>query len=231
MWDYKDLEEMLDKDAVNAFRRRSLNPEHPEQRGTAQKPDVFIQAREAANNYYTAIVDVVEDYMNQVNKKLGTKYKLFNYYGARDAEHVIVAMGSACDTIEETVDYLNAQGEKVGLVKVHLYRPFSAKHLIAAIPSTVKKISVLDRTKEPGSIGEPLYLDVVAALKDSKFADVPVYGGRYGLGSKDTTPADFIAVYRNMEKARSKKRFTLAIEDDVTGLAARADAPDGREHL
>ncbi len=221
MWDYKDLEEMLDKDAVNAFRRRSLNPEHPEQRGTAQNPDIFFQAREAANNYYTAVVDVVEDYMNQVNKKLGTKYKLFNYYGARDAEHVIVAMGSACDTIEETVDYLNAQGEKVGLVKVHLYRPFSAKHLIAAIPSTVKKISVLDRTKEPGSIGEPLYLDVVAALKDSKFADVPVYGGRYGLGSKDTTPADFIAVYRNMEKARSKKRFTLAIEDDVTGLSLK----------
>ena len=227
MWDYKDLEEMLDKDAVNAFRRRSLNPEHPEQRGTAQNPDVFFQAREAANNYYTAIVDVVEDYMNQVNKKLGTKYKLFNYYGARDAEHVIVAMGSACDTIEETVDYLNAQGEKVGLVKVHLYRPFSAKHLIAAIPSTVKKISVLDRTKEPGSIGEPLYLDVVAALKDSKFADVPVYGGRYGLGSKDTTPADFIAVYRNMEKARSKKRFTLAIEDDVTGLSLKVkENPD-----
>ena len=227
MWDYKDLEEMMDKDAVNAFRRRSLNPEHPEQRGTAQNPDVFFQAREASNTYYNEIVDVVEDYMGQVNAKLGTKYKLFNYYGARDAEHVIVAMGSACDTIEETVDYLNAQGEKVGLVKVHLYRPFSAKHLIAAIPSSVKKISVLDRTKEPGSLGEPLFLDVVAALKDSKFADVPVYGGRYGLGSKDTVPADFIAVYRNMEKARSKKRFTLSIEDDVTNLSLKVkENPD-----
>ena len=227
MWDYKDLEEMMDKDAVNAFRRRSLNPEHPEQRGTAQNPDIFFQAREASNTYYNEIVDVVEDYMGQVNEKLGTKYKLFNYYGARDAEHVIIAMGSGCDTIEETVDYLNAQGEKVGLVKVHLYRPFSQKHLLAAIPSSVKKISVLDRTKEPGSLGEPLFLDVVAALKDSKFADVPVYGGRYGLGSKDTTPADFIAVYRNMEKARSKKRFTLAIEDDVTNLSLKVkENPD-----
>ena len=227
MWDYKDLEDMLDKEAVNAFRRRSLNPEHPEQRGTAQNPDVFFQAREASNKYYNEIVDVVEDYMGQVNQKLGTKYKLFNYYGARDAEHVIVAMGSACDTIEETVDYLNAQGEKVGLVKVHLYRPFSAKHLIAAIPSSVKKISVLDRTKEPGSLGEPLFLDVVAALKDSKYADVPVYGGRYGLGSKDTTPADFIAVYRNMEKARPKKKFTLSIEDDVTNLSLKVkENPD-----
>ena len=186
VWDYKDLDELLDHDAVNAFRRRSLNPEHPVQRGTAQNPDIFFQAREASNVYYDKAVGVVEDYMKAVNAKLGTKYKLFNYYGARDAEKVIIAMGSVCNTIEETIDYLNKNGEKVGLIKVHLYRPFSVKHLLAAMPKTVKKISVLDRTKEPGSIGEPLYLDIVAALKDTKFSDVPVYTGRYGLGSKDT---------------------------------------------
>ena len=220
-WDYEDLDEMLDKDALNAFRRRSLNPEHPEQRGTAQNPDIFFQAREASNPYYDAIPAVVEDYMKQVNAKIGTKYKLFNYYGARDAEHVIVAMGSVCNTIEETIDYLNASGAKVGLIKVHLYRPFSVKHLLAAMPSTVKAISVLDRTKEPGSIGEPLYLDVVMALRDSKFANVPVYGGRYGLGSKDTTPAQIVAVYRNMEKSAPKKRFTIGIEDDVTKMSLK----------
>ena len=158
-------------DAVNAFRRRALNPEHPTLRGTAQNPDIFFQAREACNPYYNAMPAIVEEYMNKVNAKIGTDYKLFNYYGAPDAEHVIVAMGSVCDTIEETIDYLNAHGAKVGLVKVRLYRPFSAKHLIEAIPDSVKQISVLDRTKEPGAVGEPLYLDVVAALKDSKFGE------------------------------------------------------------
>ncbi len=218
-WDYKDLDEMLDKEALKEFRSRSLNPESPAQRGTAQNPDIFFQAREACNPYYDNIVGVVEEYMNKVNEKIGTNYKPFNYYGARNAERVIIAMGSVNDTIEETIDYMNKNGEKVGLVKVRLYRPFSAKHLISALPSTVKKISVLDRTKEPGSIGEPLYLDVLAALADSKYSDVPVYTGRYGLGSKDTTPAHIIAVYRNMEKARPKKRFTVGIEDDVTGLS------------
>ena len=219
VWDYKDLDEMLDKKAVEAFRRGSLNPEHPFQRGTAQNPDVFFQAKEASNTYYNALPAVVEDYMKQVNAKIGTKYKLFNYYGARDAEHILIAMGSVCNTAEETVDYLNAKGEKVGLVKVRLYRPFSVKHLISAIPSTAKTITVLDRTKEPGAIGEPLYLDVVAALKGSKFDALPVYGGRYGLGSKDTTPAQIIAAFRNAEKARPKQRFTIGIEDDVTNLS------------
>ena len=221
VWDYKDLDELLDHEAVNAFRRRALNPEHPVQRGTAQNPDIFFQAREASNVYYDKAVGVVEDYMKAVNEKLGTKYKLFNYYGARDAEKVIIAMGSVCNTIEETIDYLNKNGEKVGLVKVHLYRPFSVKHLLAAMPKTVKKISVLDRTKEPGSIGEPLYLDIVAALRDTKFADVPVYTGRYGLGSKDTTPSQIIAVYRNMDAKSPKKRFTIGIEDDVTKLSLK----------
>ena len=218
IWDYADLDEMLNKDALAAFRKRSLNPEHPEQRGTAQNPDVFFQAREASNSYYNALPEIVDEYMKKVNAKIGTKYKLFNYYGAKDAEQVIIAMGSVCNTIEETVDYLNANGEKVGLIKVHLYRPFSVKHLLAAIPNTVKAISVLDRTKEPGALGEPLYLDVVAALRDSKFANVPVVGGRYGLGSKDTTPAQIIAAYRNIQKARPKNGFTLGIEDDVTKL-------------
>lgn len=191
---------MLDKEALREFRNRSLNPESPAQRGTAQNPDVFFQAREASNTYYDNIIGVTEEYMNKVNEKIGTNYKLFNYYGARNAEHVIIAMGSVNDTIEETIDYLNKNGGKVGLVKVRLYRPFSAKHLISALPSSVKKISVLDRTKEPGSIGEPLYLDVLAALAGSKFEGVPVYTGRYGLGSKDTTPAQIIAVYRNRKR-------------------------------
>ena len=219
VWDYKDLDEMLDKEAVAAFRRRSLNPEHPAQRGTAQNPDIFFQAREASNKYYDEAVGVVEDYMNKVNEKLGTDYKLFNYYGAPDAEKVIIAMGSVCDTIEETVDYLNAQGQKVGLIKVRLYRPFSVKHLLAAIPASVKTIAVLDRTKEPGSLGEPLYLDIVAALRDSQFENVPVYSGRYGLGSKDTTPAQIIAAFDNMTAASPKKRFTIGIVDDVTNLS------------
>ncbi|MBS4916810.1 MAG: pyruvate:ferredoxin (flavodoxin) oxidoreductase [Clostridiales bacterium] len=220
-WDYEDLAEMLDWDAVDEFRRGSLNPEHPALRGSAQNPDVFFQAREACNPYYDKIVDVVEEYMNKVNAKIGTKYKPFNYYGPRDAERVIIAMGSVCDTIEETVDYLNANGDKVGLVKVRLYRPFSAKHLISALPSSVKKIAVLDRTKEPGSIGEPLYLDVCAAVRGTEFADCTILTGRYGLGSKDTTPAQIIAVYRNLEAARPKKRFTIGIEDDVTKLSLK----------
>ena len=211
-WETDTLKDLADMDAINEFRRNAMNPEHPYQKGTAQNPDIFFQAKEAANKFYDALPEVVEEYMNKVNALIDTDYKLFNYYGAADAEHVIVAMGSVCDTIDETIDYLNANGQKVGLVKVRLYRPFSAKHLIAAIPSTVKQISVLDRTKEPGSLGEPLYLDVVAALKDSQFKDVPVFGGRYGLGSKDTTPAQIIAVYKNTEK----KRFTIGINDDVT---------------
>ena len=180
IWDYEDLKDMCNMDAVDAFRRRALNPEHPVQRGTAQNSDVFFQAREACNQYYDALPAIVEEYMNKVNAKIGTDYKLFNYYGAADAESVIVAMGSVCDTIDETIDFLLARGEKVGVVKVRLYRPFSAKHLIDALPDTVKRISVLDRTKEPGALGEPLYLDVVAALKGSKFHNVPVFSGRYG---------------------------------------------------
>ena len=202
-------------EAVEAFRNRALNPEHPIQRGTAQNPDVFFQAREACNPYYDAVPEIAQQYMDKVNAKIGTDYKLFNYHGAADAESVIVAMGSACDTIDETVDFLTARGEKVGVVKVRLYRPFSAKHLIDAIPDTVKRISVLDRTKEPGALGEPLYLDVVAALKGSKFNDVPVFCGRYGLGSKDTTPAQIISVFNNTEK----KTFTIGIVDDVTNLS------------
>jgi pyruvate-ferredoxin/flavodoxin oxidoreductase len=214
-WDYEDLKEMCDLDAVDAFRRRALNPEHPVTRGTAQNPDIFFQAREACNPYYDAIPAIVEDYMNKVNEKAGTDYKLFNYYGAADAEHVIIAMGSAIDTIDETIDYMLAEGAKVGVIKVRLYRPFSAKHLIDVIPSSVKQITVLDRTKEPGSLGEPLYLDVVAALKNTAFDATPIYSGRYGLGSKDTTPAHVISVFKNTEK----KRFTVGIIDDVTNLS------------
>ena len=219
VWDYEDLSDMLDWDAVEAFRRRALNPEHPVIRGTAQNDDIFFQAREACNVYYDKISDVVVDYMNQVNAKIGTDYKPFNYYGAPDAERVIIAMGSVCDATEEVVDYLNAAGDKVGLIKVRLYRPFVAKYLLDVIPDTVKSISVLDRTKEPGSIGEPLYLDVLAALQGSKFGMVPVYTGRYGLGSKDTTPGDIVAVYRNMETDEPKRRFTIGIVDDVTHLS------------
>ena len=218
-WDYEDLADMLDWDAVEAFRRRSLNPEHPVTRGTAQNDDIFFQAREACNKYYDAVPEVVVEYMNKVNAKIGTNYKPFNYYGAEDAEHVIVAMGSVCDCIEEVVDYLNAAGEKVGLLKVHLYRPFVADYMLSELPKTVKTISVLDRTKEPGSIGEPLYLDVLAAINGSDFAGVKVFTGRYGLGSKDTTPGDIIAVYRNAQNDVPKKRFTIGIVDDVTNLS------------
>ena len=220
-WDYDDLKEMMDWDALAAFRKQALNPNHPCQRGSAQNPDIFFQAREACNPYYDALPAIVQDYMDKVNAKIGTNYKLFNYYGAEDAEHVIIAMGSVNETIEETIDYLAKQGKKVGLVKVRLYRPFAADALVAAIPSTVKQISVLDRTKEPGSLGEPLYLDVVAALKGTQFNDVPVYTGRYGLGSKDTTPAQIVAVYENTEK----KRFTIGIVDDVTNLSLPEGEP------
>ena len=218
-WDYEDLNDMLDHDAVDAFRRRALNPEHPVLHGSAQNGDIFFQNREASNKYYDAVPEIVVDYMNQVNEKCGTDYKPFNYYGAPDAEKVIIAMGSVCDTAEEVIDYLTAAGEKVGLVKVRLYRPFVAKYLLDVLPKTVKSISVLDRTKEPGSIGEPLYLDVVAALKGTEFETTPVLSGRYGLASKDTNPSCIVAVYRNMDVAESKKRFTVGINDDVTNTS------------
>ena len=221
VWDQKDVAEMVDMDAIEAFRKRAINPEHPVLRGTAQNGDIFFQAREACNSYYNAIPAIVEEYMGKVNAKIGTNYQLFNYYGAPDATHVIVAMGSVCDTIEETIDYLNAnEGTKLGLVKVRLYRPFCAEKLVEAIPDTCEQISVLDRTKEPGSLGEPLYLDVVAALKGTKFHDIPVATGRYGLGSKDTTPAQIKAVFWNASwKDTFKPRFTIGIEDDVTNLS------------
>ena len=220
-WDYEDLKDMADMDAIQAFRDHALNPNHPCQRGSAQNPDIFFQAREACNPYYDALPAVVQEYMDKVNAKIGTDYKLFNYYGAADAEHVIVAMGSVNDTIEETIDYLAAAGKKVGVVKVRLYRPFCAQALIDAIPESVKQITVLDRTKEPGALGEPLYLDVVAALKDSKFGGVKVFSGRYGLGSKDTTPAQIVAVYENT----AKEKFTIGIVDDVTNLSLETGAP------
>ncbi|MBR2123441.1 MAG: pyruvate:ferredoxin (flavodoxin) oxidoreductase [Lachnospiraceae bacterium] len=220
-WDYEDLRDLMDWDAVDAFRANALNPNHPKQMGSAQNPDIFFQSRESCNPAYDELPAIVQEVMDKINAKIGTDYKLFNYHGAPDAEDVIIAMGSVCETIEETVDYLNSLGRKVGLVKVRLYRPFCTEALINAIPDTVKKISVLDRTKEPGSIGEPLALDVIAALSDSKFKNVPVYSGRYGLGSKDTTPAQIIAVYDNTEK----KRFTIGIIDDVTNLSL----PTGEE--
>ena len=220
-WDYEDLKDLVDMDAIDAFRNHALNPNHPCQRGSAQNPDIFFQAREACNPYYDAMPAIVQEYMDKVNEKIGTDYKLFNYYGAADAEKVIIAMGSVCDTIEETIDYLTAAGEKVGVVKVRLYRPFCAQALIDAIPDTVKYINVLDRTKEPGAQGEPLFLDVVSALKGSKFDAVPVNGGRYGLGSKDTTPAQIVAVFNNADK----ERFTIGINDDVTNRSLEVGAP------
>ena len=227
VWDYGELKSMVDMDDVQAFRARALNPERPVLRGSAENSDIFFQHREACNKYYNDAVATTEMYMNMVNEKLGTDYKLFNYYGAEDADRVIVAMGSVCDTIKETIDFLNARGEKVGMIKVHLYRPFSVKHLVDVIPDSVKTISVIDRTKEPGSLGEPLFLDVVAALKNSKFSNVPVYGGRYGLGSKDTLPAHIISVYNNMNAEKPKTEFTLSINDDVTNLSLDVtESPD-----
>lgn len=225
-WDYEDLKELLDMDAVKAFRNNALNPERPVLRGSAQNPDIFFQNREACNSYYDAIPAVVEDYMNKVNEKIGTDYSLVNYYGAPDADKVIVAMGSVCETIEETIDYMLSKGEKVGLIKIRLYRPFPVEAFLKAVPATCKKIAVLDRTKEPGSIGEPLYLDVCACYAGS--GDAPsIIGGRYGLGSKDTIPADIIAAYRNLDSANPVKGFTLSIEDDVTNLSlSRDENPD-----
>ncbi len=223
VWDYEDLKEMCPMDKVREFRDRALNPNHPVQRGTAQNPDIFFQAREASNGYYNRLPEIVEKYMNQVNEKVGTDYQLFNYYGDEEAETVIVAMGSVCDTIMETIDYLRDKGEKVGLVKVRLFRPFCGQRLVDCLPQSVKQIQVLDRSKEPGAEGEALYLDVVAALKDSKYQDVPVFGGRYGLGSKETYPADIIATFHNQDK----KEFTLGIEDDVTYLSLkREESPE-----
>ncbi len=219
VWDFDDLKEMCDMDAVEAFRKRALNPERPVMRGSHENDDIFFQNREACNKYYDAVPEIVEEYMGKVNAKLGTDYQLFNYYGAPDAEKIIIAMGSINDVAEEVIDYLTAAGEKVGLVKVRLYRPFSAKHLLAAIPASVKKIAVLDRTKEPGSLGEPLYLDVVTALATNGRADIKVIGGRYGLGSKDTPPSSIFAIFNELKKDAPKAQFTLGIVDDVTNLS------------
>ncbi len=226
VWDYDDLKDMVDMDAVAAFRARSLNPEHPTMRGSHENGDIFFQHREACNKYYDALPAIVEEYMGKVNEKIGTNYGLFNYYGAPDAERVIIAMGSICDVAEEVIDYMTAAGEKVGLVKVRLYRPFVAEKLIAALPKTTKKIAVLDRTKEPGALGEPLYLDVVTSLVRNGVS-IPVVGGRYGLGSKDTPPSSVFAVYENLKKDQPKDNFTIGIVDDVTGHSLEETAaPD-----
>ena len=224
VWDFDDLAEMCDMNAVQAFRDHALNPEHPHNRGTHEDGDVFFQHREACNTTYDELPAVVEDYMNQVNEKLGTNYHLFDYYGAPDADRVVVCMGSFCDTLEEVIDYLNAHGEKVGLVKVRLYRPWSIEHFIAALPETVKKIAVLDRTKEAGSIGEPLYEDVVSALYESGKTGIKVVGGRYGLGSKDEPPAAAFSVYEELKADEPKREFTIGIVDDVTNLSLPMDA-------
>ena len=227
VWDYEDLKDLCNMDAVAAFRKHALNPERPNMRGSHETGDIFFQHREACNQYYDALPDVVEKYMHKINAKLGTDYQLFNYYGAPDADRVIVAMGSVCDVTEEVIDYLNAHGEKVGLVKVRLYRPFSGERLAAAIPATAKTVAVLDRTKEPGSQGEPLYMDVVMALANAGRTDVQVIGGRYGLGSKDTPPRSIFAVYTELAKAQPKRRFTIGIVDDVTNLSLpETAAPD-----
>ena len=223
VWDYEDLKDMVDMDAVNAFRARALNSEHPTMRGSHENGDIFFQNREASNKYYQEIPGIVEEYMGKINAKLGTDYQLFNYYGAPDADRVIVAMGSICDVAEEVIDYLTAQGEKVGLVKVRLFRPFCPDKLLAAIPATAKKIAVLDRTKEPGAQGEPLYLDVVTALNNAGRNDVTVIGGRYGLGSKDTPPSSVFAVYNELRKAEMKRQFTIGIVDDVTGMSLKEE--------
>lgn len=227
VWDYDQLKSMVDWDAVSRFRRKALHPMHPYSKGSAEQPETFFQHREACNKNYEETADTVAAYMDKVNAELGTSYQPFNYYGAPNATEIIIAMGSVCEAAEEVVDYLNASGRKTGLVKVHLYRPFSTKYLIQAIPDTVEKIAVLDRTKEPGAIGEPLYIDVVTALRESRFKDVLVTGGRYGLGSKDTQPGDLLAVYENLWSETPKKEFTLSINDDVTGLSLKPSSyPD-----
>ena len=223
MWDFDDLKDMLDMDAVQAFRDHALNPEHPHARGSHENGDVFFQHREACNKAYDELPAVVEEYMGKINAKLGTDYGLFNYYGAPDADRVVVCMGSFCDVLEEVIDYLNAHGEKVGLVKVRLFRPFSIKHFVDVLPETVKKIAVMDRTKEPGSIGEPLYQDVVSALYEAGKTDIHVSGGRYGLGSKDTPPASAFAVFEELKKDEPKREFTIGINDDVTHLSLPED--------
>ena len=227
IWDYQDLAEMVDMDAVEAFRKRALNPEHPTMRGSHENGDIFFQHREACNPYYEALPAIVEEYMGKVNEKLGTNYQLFNYYGAEDADRVIIAMGSICDVAEEVIDYMNANGQKVGLIKVRLYRPFCADKLIAAIPATAKKIAVLDRTKEPGALGDPLYLDVITALAGAGITDKTVVAGRYGLGSKDTPPKSVFAVYENLAQDDPKNHFTIGIVDDVTNSSLEEhDAPN-----
>ena len=218
-WDYEDLKEMCNMDAVEEFRQHALNPEHPAMRGSHENGDVFFQHREACNPVYDALPAVVEKYMGKVNEKLGTDYDLFNYYGAEDADRVIIAMGSICDVAEEVIDYLTAKGEKVGLIKVRLYRPWSSEHILKVIPKTAKKIAVLDRTKEPGTLGEPLYLDVATTLREAGLNDIILTGGRYGLGSKDTPPSSVFAIYKELEKDAPKSRFTIGIVDDVTNLS------------
>ena len=223
VWDYADLADMCNMEAVQAFRDHALNPEHPSTRGSHENGDIFFQHREACNTTYDELPAIVESYMNKVNEKIGTDYSLFNYYGAADADRVVVCMGSFCDVLEEVVDYLNAHGEKVGLVKVRLFRPFSIKHFVDVLPSTVTKIAVMDRTKEPGSIGEPLYQDVVSALYEAGRSDIFVSGGRYGLGSKDTPPASAFAIFADLAQAQPQREFTVGIHDDVTHLSLPED--------
>ena len=215
---YDDLAKLIDYDAVTAFRNRGLNPDNPVVRGTAQNPDIYFQTREAVNSYYEALPGIVEEYMNEINKLTGRKYGLFNYYGAPDAEEIIIAMGSACETIQTVVEKLNAEGRKVGLLAVHLYRPFSIKHFMAAVPKTVKRIAVMDRTKEPGSFGEPLYMDVRGAFYEAEISPL-IIGGRYGLGSKELTPSEVLAVFENLTAAEPKNNFTVGIVDDVTNTS------------
>ena len=218
-WDYADLKEMCNMDAVKAFREHALNPEHPAMRGSHENGDVFFQHREACNSVYEALPAVVKKYMGKINEKLGTNYDLFNYYGAEDADRVIIAMGSICDVAEEVIDYLTAKGEKVGLIKVRLYRPWVSSALLDVIPKTAKKIAVLDRTKEPGALGDPLYLDVATTLREAGLNDIVLTAGRYGLGSKDTPPSSVFAIYKELEKDAPKSRFTIGIVDDVTNLS------------
>ncbi len=225
VWNFDDLKDMVDMDAVKAFRNHALNPEHPHARGSHENGDIYFQHREAINGAYDALPAIVEDYMEKVNAKLGTDYGLFNYYGAPDADRVVICMASFCDTLKEVIDYLNANGEKVGLIEVHLFRPFSIKHFVDVLPETAKKIAVLDRTKEPGSIGEPLYEDVVSALYEAGITDRIVVGGRYGLGSKDEQPAAAFSVYEELQKDAPAREFTIGIVDDVTNLSLPMD-PD-----